>query len=1207
MAFHSNESKSTETNPVNTGSALPWWTWVVPFFVAYTGTLLSLWFRTDPGTSLWYLPTALGIVMVYWWGPRVLIGVYLNAVLCAPLWGLPAQWSFLYALPETLEVGLSWLFFIKLMRGKCWLPDLGNVGAFLLFGSIVPTFIANTYLVSQLYLLGDIAQNTILDNWQVLFSADIATQFVLAVPILLIFTRLMNRQGWTQAKESMPRLPFLLDNRNSPLDIILIILIFITALILIVQPLTRDLWILDGLLMILLAIRYGVNMAVLGTSWIGLLAYLLPIVLTGRLGLPTVSYRDILTTNFNILFLCGVTLITGRVISDLFIEINEHKKVDENLLNAEAKYRTLVEQIPPIIYIAGLDQHFGVTYVSPQIKLLGFTSEEWVADPELWFRQIHPDDQKKVLGDIEQSKMSGKPFQSEYRLRARNDNARWFLDEAINVLDGDGKTLFRQGFMLDITERKLAEKSLYAREQYLKLLNEMTQTVLLSKDIESTLSALAADMAKLIDADDCYIARWDEERQLVIPVATTVKIERPYPAYRDARSEELKMALAVLSARHVLVADDVYNSPYVSVEFVKRYPARSVLGIPLIAGENKLGAAIIAFNTPHHFTSEEIEQAEQAGRQVALALQYLLQGMEVQQRLKESNALALIGRALGATEHTGTGSVLQLIVNSALDLISQAEKSVIHLLDPDEQILIAQAVSGFSDQEHPVSSAQMKLGEGVAGQVINQGITINIGDIENDPRFIRTSDRINFRSLLVAPVQSGHKQIGTISVQSDKKFAFVAQDAELLNALGIQAAIAIENTHLFETTQQQLKEVDALYKISQGLVASLDADQLIKDVVMLLHQNFGYYFVQIYTVDSTNGELVLKIGSGRIGSYFSGQEFVISRGAGIIGHVAETAKPFVTNNVNAVVFHDRNPLLPDTQSEMTVPIIVDGGVVGVLDIQHAPPNRFTNDELQLMIAVAGQLAVALQKANLYRDLHISLQEEQAVRSQLIQNERLALVGRLLASVSHELNNPLQAIQNALFLLKDETQLSTQASQDLNIILSETERMAALIERLRSTYQPVRRQDFQPVDLNNLIEDVHALIATHMRHKEIALEFVPDIDLPIIMGLSGQIRQVVLNLFLNAIEVMKPGGCVTVQTHNLPQQNEVFLTVGDTGPGIDPEILPRIFEPFITSKYTGTGLGLTITHDIIQQHRGRITAENNPQGGAIFKIWLPVDE
>jgi signal transduction histidine kinase len=146
-----------------------------------------------------------------------------------------------------------------------------------------------------------------------------------------------------------------------------------------------------------------------------------------------------------------------------------------------------------------------------------------------------------------------------------------------------------------------------------------------------------------------------------------------------------------------------------------------------------------------------------------------------------------------------------------------------------------------------------------------------------------------------------------------------------------------------------------------------------------------------------------------------------------------------------------------------------------------------------------------------------------------------------------------------------------------------------------------------VELNNLIEDVNALIATHMRHKEIVFDFIPDLDLPIIMALPDQIRQVVLNLFLNAVEIMRPGGHITVLTHSLPQQNQVLLIVKDTGPGIDLEILPHIFEPFITGKYTGTGLGLTITHDIIQQHHGRIEAENNPQGGAVFKIWLPVNE
>jgi signal transduction histidine kinase len=89
--------------------------------------------------------------------------------------------------------------------------------------------------------------------------------------------------------------------------------------------------------------------------------------------------------------------------------------------------------------------------------------------------------------------------------------------------------------------------------------------------------------------------------------------------------------------------------------------------------------------------------------------------------------------------------------------------------------------------------------------------------------------------------------------------------------------------------------------------------------------------------------------------------------------------------------------------------------------------------------------------------------------------------------------------------------------------------------------------------------------------------------------------------------MKPGGCLSVQTQSLLPQKEILFSVRDTGPGIDPDILPTIFEPFITSKSTGTGLGLTITHDIIQQHHGHIEAENHVNGGAIFSVWLPIHE
>lgn len=760
--------------------------------------------------------------------------------------------------------------------------------------------------------------------------------------------------------------------------------------------------------------------------------------------------------------------------------------------------------------------------------------------------------------------------------------------------------------MLDITPRTKAESELRSQNEFLALLNEMTRAILLAGDYDTTMRSIADYMKDIIKADDCYIAGWNDETKLAVAITTTAKLDF---AFEDAPAypEEAGVVASILRIGHVIAIDDIYNSPHINVEAVRAYPAKSIIGIPLLVKDQKLGVVIIAFNSHHSFTQEEIDRAEQAGQQVALALWNYEQSAEIQQQLKENDALARIERALGESERIGTGEVLQLIVDAARELMPHAEKSVIHLLDEEEKTLFAHAVSGYDHREEEYRGTRMRLGEGVAGEVMSEGTTINIGDITTHPKFFPTQSTPNFRSLLVSPVLSGSHHIGTISIQSSRPYAFTSNDAELLKALAIQAAVALENTRLIETTQQRLKEVNILYQISRGLALSLDADQLIQDMITLLQQIFGYYYVQFYLIDRDTQNLVIKHGSGPTGRELVESGHQLLPGEGIVGHVAETSEPFLTNNVEEVVFFKRNLLLPETQYEIAVPIKIDGQVMGVLDIQQTPPRRFSENDLNLMTAIADHFAIVLQKANLYSTLQTALQQEQMVRSQLVQSERLALVGRLLASVSHELNNPLQAIQNALFLLKEEKDLSMQARQDLDVILAEAERMAALIERLRSAYRPVRMKDFQPVGLNSLIEDVHALISTHMRHKMIVFEFLPDPELPHVSGLADQLRQVVLNLFLNAIESMKPGGCLTVQTHSLAAEQEVLLTVKDNGQGIDPEILPHIFDAFITSKHTGTGLGLTITHDIIQQHHGRIMAENDPDGGAIFSVWLPVDE
>ncbi|HUH96662.1 MAG TPA: GAF domain-containing protein [Anaerolineales bacterium] len=757
----------------------------------------------------------------------------------------------------------------------------------------------------------------------------------------------------------------------------------------------------------------------------------------------------------------------------------------------------------------------------------------------------------------------------------------------------------------ELAERTRILDELQSRDRYLTLVTMTLRDILTPKNIDDRYDYLITHLVNLFVADYAFLVRWDAVQEQATPIASTMPLEKPVASLSLGRAE-LEMTAAALRAGHVQFLEDL-PEPRAEIHptlfgYLAHSP-RSVLCIPLITKKQKWGAAIIAYAAPHHFSAKEMNEAEFAADHFALALWTIQQESEIQKQIKVANTLANIERALGETEKIGIQTVLQLIADSAMELIPGTRNAVLHLLESDRQILVPRAVAGPPGEFR--AQLNMHPGEGVAGEVVATGRVVAISDTATEPRFLNLARPVDFRSLIVAPIQRNERCVGTISIQSDQPNAFLPDDSQLLDALGIEAAIAIENATLLEATRQDLREINALYHISRQLAASLDPDRLMQDMVDLLKQDFGYYHVQIYVVDPESGDLLARRGSGEIGDRLFERGYRLPAGAGIVGHVAETEQPFITNDVDQVVFFVRNTIFPETQSELTVPIKIEEEVVGVLDILQVLPGRLTQRDMRLMTTVADQLAVALQQARLYTELQTSLTQEKAVRSQLIQSERLAVVGRLLASVSHELNNPLQAIQNALFLLKDEQTLSSQGRQDLDIVLSETERMSILLERLQTVYRPTRTEDFQDIELNHIVESVIALTTTHMRHNKINLEFFPDPDLPPVPAISDQIRQVVLNLFVNAVEAMQSGGKLSIQTRSVPEEGLILLSISDTGPGIDPRVLPRIFEPFITNKETGTGLGLAISQDIIRQHGGIISAENNPKGGATFKVWLPV--
>lgn len=761
---------------------------------------------------------------------------------------------------------------------------------------------------------------------------------------------------------------------------------------------------------------------------------------------------------------------------------------------------------------------------------------------------------------------------------------------------------FFAGNLRETTNRQIQiEQRLRSRERFLSLLNDITHTIVAPQDFNTLMQNLVKELASLLQADDCYITRWDAARGQVFPVAGTSTTRTPYNQIFISRPN---LTVSALEANRLIVVEDTSASPFISPELAKEFPGKSSISVPLIIGEAKIGALVVSHRSTHVFSEEEKHNATVIGEQIALALWNAQQDFELAKHLRETNALTRISRALSETERIGLANVLELIVTSAKELIPGAEQAVIHSLDVENELLIPEAAVGFPDAW--AGKARMRLGRGIASQSIASSETINITDVQTDSRFLNLGDPVQFRSLMVTPIISSDRTLGTISVQSKTPNAFSKDESNLLQALGVNAAIAIENARLLESTQQALRETNSLYHISRGLVA-LNVDELLHEAVQLLWKNFNYYHVQVFVINPQTGNYNIKAASGEIGKTLVANNHELRAGTGVIGYAAEMGVPFFTNNVHEVVFFLYDPYLPETKAEMSVPIRNGDKLYGILDIQQTADKPFTKRDEQLVITVADQIAVALQKAELYESLQNALQQEKAIRNQLIQNERLAVMGRLLASVSHELNNPLQAIQNALFLLKEEKGMSEQGRNDLEIVIAESERMAGMIEHLRDTYRPPQAEDLQPTLINGIVEDVYALLATHLRKNNVAFEFHPDQKLPIIHALPDQIRQVLLNLMVNAVEAMLAGGTLTVDTKHLNDTNEILISIADTGVGISPAILPFIFDPFVTDKKRGTGLGLTITHDIIVKHRGRIIAENNPHGsGAVFKVWLPIE-
>lgn len=291
------------------------------------------------------------------------------------------------------------------------------------------------------------------------------------------------------------------------------------------------------------------------------------------------------------------------------------------------------------------------------------------------------------------------------------------------------------------------------------------------------------------------------------------------------------------------------------------------------------------------------------------------------------------------------------------------------------------------------------------------------------------------------------------------------------------------------------------------------------------------------------------------------------------------------------------------ESEVSIPLISKGKLIGMINLGYKfNKDIYSHEDIELLSTLANQTTIAVENARLYEDLKKS-------KSYIRRADRLASLGTLTAGLAHEIRNPLVAIKTLTQLLPERLDDEEFRNQFLQIAAGEVDRISSLVNELLEFARPSDPK-LEQEDINTVLDGMILLVSTETKKKQISVIKNCASDLPLVQIDREQIKQVFLNILLNGIEATPENGKIMVQTRSFmkPDGNPyVQVEFTDTGCGIPKDYMEDIFNPFFTTKSTGSGLGLSISNQIIQDHKGYIDVESQLGKGASFFINLPVNQ
>ncbi|MBU8933736.1 MAG: GAF domain-containing protein [candidate division Zixibacteria bacterium] len=416
-------------------------------------------------------------------------------------------------------------------------------------------------------------------------------------------------------------------------------------------------------------------------------------------------------------------------------------------------------------------------------------------------------------------------------------------------------------------------------------------------------------------------------------------------------------------------------------------------------------------------------------------------------------------------------------------------------------------------------------------------------------------------------------------------------------------------TELTASNRQLKRKIFDLYtvfEISRNFNSVLNYQNLLDSFILTSLAQVSASKAAIFLPeDSRSDHYVMAKGKGS-GPFPDPDQFIDGKGELAVFLTRLNRPVAVDELINDTANKMEQKLLAAFHSGLAVPMIFQARLTGFLLISEKfAANEFSSDDTEFLSILANQISVAIENARLYEAEKEATQQLRAAQQQLVNTERLAALGEMSARVAHEINNPLGIIINYMLLLRRAMKGNVEAGNYAEIVSEEIDRIARIVRQLLDFYRPVK-DDFSPVDAISILEEVLELMSRQLDKLGIELVMVLPAEHPLFAGSPENIRQVFLNIIINACDAMPNGGKLEIEL--VASGSELTIDFCDTGTGISAKAIPRIFEPFFTTKQPGkgTGLGLSVCYGIIKRHDGSITYKNTKVGGC-FEIKLPISE